>query len=137
MSTNLELISRALREINVIAETDDASAEQGSQCLKKLNNMMELWKEVGIDFGWYEQKTTAGSAPVPDYAELAVVNNLAILCCSQYGATASAELVAVAERTYNILLSKAQREELDNVDMSHMPEGTGRYGNRYDIYTDS
>ena len=136
MSTNLELINRALRELNVIAENHNASAEQGSQCLTKLNNMLELWKEMGIDFGWYEQTSTAGTAPVPDYAELAVVNNLAIVCASQYGATASAELVAVADRAYSALLSKSIREQLDNADMSHMPSGSGHYGSRYDIYSD-
>lgn len=137
MSTNLDLINRALRELNVIAENQDASSEQGSQCLTKLNNLMEMWKEVNIDFGWYEQSSTSGDAPVPDYAELAVTTNLAVLCASQYGATVSGELAAVADRTYKFLLSKFQREELDNVDMSHMPEGSGRFGNRYDIYTDS
>ena len=133
MSTNLELINRALREINVIAENQEASDEQGSQCLAKLNNMLEMWKEVGIDFGWYEQSSTAGNAPVPDYAEIAVTSGLAILCAAQYGATASGELVAVADRTYSMLLSKAQREQLDNVDMSHLPQGSGHYGSGYDI----
>lgn len=135
--TNLDLINGALREINVIAENQNASPEQGSQCLQKLNELMEMWKEVGIDFGWYEQSSTAGNAPVPDYARTAARTNLSMLCAAQYGANVSQELVAVADRSYNFLLSKAQREKLDNVSMSHMPEGSGRFGNRYDIYSDS
>ena len=135
-STNLQLINRALREINVIAENEAASSEQGSQCLVKLNNMLELWKEVGIDFGWYEQSSTSGTAPVPDYAELAVVNNLAIICAPQYGASVSLELAGAADRSYRMLLAKSQREALDNVDMSHMPGGSGRFGSGYDIYKD-
>lgn len=134
--TNLHLINGALREINVIAETEDASPEQGTTCLAKLNELLEMWRELEIDFGWYEQVSTAGDAPVPDYARTAVRTNLAVLCASQYGASVSAELAAVADRTFRMLLSKAQREQLDNVDMSHMPEGSGRFGNRYDIYTD-
>ena len=135
--TNLELINSALREINVISETEDASAEQGKTCLRKLNGLMEIWREVGIDFGWYAQSDTTGTAPVPDWLEMTVWTNLAIACASQYGASVSTELATVADRLYNIVLAKAQREELDNVDMSHMPEGSGRFGNRYDIYTDS
>jgi len=135
--TNLKIINGALRELNVIAENQDASDEQGSQCLEKLNELMEIWKEVGIDFGWYEQSSTAGNAPVPPYARAAVRTNLAVLCASQFGATVSTELATVADRTYDVLLAKSQREQLDNVDMSHMPEGSGRYGNRYDVYTDS
>ena len=126
MSTNLDIISRALREINVIAENQSASSEQGSQCLVKLNNMLEMWKEVGIDFGWYEQLTTAGTAPIPDYAELPVVGSLAIICASQYGASVSMETAAVADRGYSMLLSKFTREQLDNLDMSHMPGGSGK-----------
>lgn len=136
-STNLQIINRALRELNVIAEGDQASSEQGSQCLAKLNNMLEMWKEVGIDFGWYEQSSTSGTAPIPDYAELAVTTNLAVVCASQYGATVSGELAAVADRTYNFLLSKATREQLDNLDMSHLPEGSGVRGTRYNINTDA
>jgi len=136
--TNLDVINGALREINVIAENQNASSEQGSQCLAKLNELMEMWKEVGIDFGWFEQSTTAGNAPIPDYARTAVRTSLAILCSSQYGASVSMELASVADRAYGILLSKAQREQLENMDMGHMSQGSGWYGsNRYDINTDN
>ena len=135
--TVLDVINRALREINVIAENQNASSEQGSQCLAKLNELLEMWKEVNIDFGWYEQSSTSGTAPIPDYARTAVATNLAVLCASQYGASVSQELVSVADRTYSFLLSKFQREALDNVDMSHLPEGSGHFGTRYDISTDS
>ena len=138
MATNLELINRALRDINVIAEGEDASAEQGSQSLTKLNNMLEMWREQGIDFGWYEQSATSGTAPVPDYAEYGVATNLAVLCAPQYGASVSMELAAIADRTYRFLLGKFQREALDNADMSHMPVGSGHYaGNRWDITKDA
>lgn len=136
--TNLDLINGALRELNVIAENQDASAEQGSQCLTKLNELMEMWQVVGIDFGWYEQSSTAGDAPIPPYARTAARTNLAVLSASQFGASVSAELATVADRTYTFLLSKFQREQLDNVDMGHMPIGSGKYGrNRYDIMNDS
>jgi hypothetical protein len=135
--TNLDIINGALRELNVIAENQNASDEQGSQCLAKLNELMEMWREVGIDFGWYEQSSTAGNAPVPMYARTAVRTSLAVFCASQYGATVSAELAAVADRAYNSLLSKAQREELENADMSHMPGGSGHWGAGYDIYSDT
>ena len=135
--TNLDTINGALRELNVIAVGEDASSEQGSTCLEKLNELMEMWKEVGIDFGWYEQSSTAGNSPAPDYARAAIRTNLAILCASEYGATVSQELATVADRTYNFLLSKFQREALDNVDMGHMPAGSGKFGSGYNIYSDS
>ena len=135
--TNLDTINSALRELNVIAEGENASDEQGNTCLAKLNEMLEMWSEVGIDFGWYEQSSTAGNSPAPDYARAAIRTNLAILCASEYGATVSQELATVADRTYNFLLSKFQREALDNVDMGHMPAGSGKFGSGYNIYSDS
>lgn len=135
--TNLEVIEYALREINVIAEGDSASPEQGTQCLKKLNAMMELLREKDIDWGWYEQSATTGTCPIPDYAELAVWKMLAINIAPQYGASVSQELVAVASDAWKTVHRKAIAESLDNTDMSHMPVGSGYWGNRYDINTDS
>jgi hypothetical protein len=135
--TNLQIINRALRELNVINETEDASPEQGRDCLAKLNGLMEIWKDVGIDFGWSYQASTSGNAPIPDYAELTVHTNLAILCASQYGATVSGELAAVADRLYSRILSKFTSESLDNLDMSHMPSGSGNEGSGYNINSDS
>lgn len=134
--TNLELINRALREINVISENADASPEQGRDCLAKLNSMLAMWEEVEIDFGWSRQTRTSGTAPVPELYELAVHTNLAILCASQYGASVSMELATVADKTYSMMLAKAQREELEQVDMSHMPRGSGHTGHGYNIVTD-
>ena len=136
--TNSEIIDRALRDINVIAEGRSASAEQGEQCLVKLNNMMDLWLESDIDYGWYEQTDTTDECPIPGYSELAVVTGLAILCAPQYGATVSQELVAVADRAWSIIHRKAINEKLDNVSMSHMPRGLGNYSDSgYDITSDS
>lgn len=135
--TNAQIINRALRELNVIAEGADASAEQGEQCLKKLNNLMELWREIDIDWGWFEQTDTTDDCPIPDYAEMAVWSNLAIVCASQYGATVSQELASVANRSWTIVHTKALREGLDNTSMSHLPRGLGNYNDGYDITTDS
>jgi hypothetical protein len=135
-TTVLNLISRALREINVIAETQTASAEQGTQCLEKLNDMLALWKTEDIDFGWYEQSSTSGNAPITEQARPAIVSNLAIACASQYGASVSAELARVADYTKRRLLTLALQDNLDNVDMSHMARGLGKSQNGYDITTD-
>ncbi len=135
--TNLEVIDDALREINVISEVDTASAEQGSYALRKLNQMMEVWKEEGISFGYFRQSSTAGTCPIPDWAESAVSTSLAVMCAAKYGATVSIELAAVLRSHYNMVLRKSISEKLDNTDMSHMPIGQGHFGTRYDITTDS
>ena len=131
--TNLQVINDALREINVISEVDDASSEQGKYALRKLNQMMEVWRESDVEVGYFAQTSTTGTCPIPDWAELAVTQGLAIACASKYGATVSAEMIAVADAAVHMLKRKTINEKLDNTDMSHMPPGTGHIGAGYDI----
>ena len=135
MTTNIQLIEGALREINVISEIDSASAEQGSYGLRKLNQLMEFWKGESIDLKWFAQTSTTATAPVPDWAEIAVESALAILMAPKYGATVSPELAAIADNAVSGVRRKLISEQLDNADMSHLPRGSGRAG--YNILTDS
>ena len=134
MTTNLIIIEDALRDINVISEIDSASAEQGSFCLRRLNQMMEVWKEQDIDIGWFAQTSTADTIPIPDWAELGVTNSLSILCAPNYGASVSLELAAIADVAVGVILRKSLSEKLENADMSHLPIGAGR-GVRHNILT--
>jgi len=137
MTTNIEIISDSLREINVISEVAEASSEQGKKGLRKLNQMLEIWRENDIDFGWFKQLSTTDVAPVPDWAELGVVSMLAIALAPTYGASVSAELGAVADTAYGMIQRKSISEKLDNTDMTQLPEGQGHWRNRYNIETDT
>ena len=134
--TNLQIITDALREINVINETQVATAAQSSKALRRLNQMMEKWKEEELDLGWVKATSTADDAAIPDYAELAVTLALAVYVAPSFSTEPSRTLIALSQDAVNSLKSKHIREKLDNVDMTHMPEGSGRWGNRYDINTD-
>lgn len=137
MATNLELITDALREINVINEVQTPTGEQGEQSLRKLNRMMEMWKDDDIDVGWFAQSDTTDTAPVPDWAEMAVVLALSVRLAPQYGATLSSETVAALNSALNIVRRKSIKEKMDNADMSHMPIGQGHFDSRYDIQNDT
>lgn len=134
--TNLQIITDALREINVINETQVATAAQSSKALRRLNQLMEKWKEEELDLGWVKATSTADDAAIPDYAELAVTLALAVSVAPSFSTEPSRTLIALTQDAVNSLKSKHIREKLDNVDMTHMPEGSGRWGNRYDINTD-
>jgi hypothetical protein len=137
MSTNLQIIEDALRDINVISEIDTASAEQGAYGLRKLNQLMELLKERDVDLGWFAQISTAAASPIPDWAEMSITNLLSVALAPKYGATVSAELAVMVSSTANTLSRKMISEKLKNADMSHQPWGSGWTENyRYDINTD-
>jgi hypothetical protein len=135
--TNNQVITRALREINVINEVQSPTAEQGTQALERLNTLMEAWKEDSLDVGYFEQTSTADTCPIPDYAEGAVIHALAIECAPQYGATISGESATKAGYYMRLLRRKILVEGLDNTDMSHLPAGAGHVGSGYDITTDN
>lgn len=137
MTTNIQLIEGALRDLNVISEVDSASAEQGSYGLRKLNQLMEFWKGESIDVGWFAQTSTTATAPIPDWMEMAVEAALAVLIAPKYGATVSPELAVIADNAVSAVRRKLISEDLDNADMSHLPRGLGRFGKGFDILRDS
>lgn len=136
--TNAQIIGDALREINVISEIGAISSEQGSYGLRKLNQMMEVWRENGIDVGYFAQTSTTATCPIPDWAEGAVTASLAVMCAPKYGASVSAEMALVADQALTMVQRKAINEGLRNADMTHMPIGQGWYGDGYyNINTDT
>ena len=136
MTTNLTIIGDALRDINVISEIDTVSPEQGKFGLRKLNQLMEMWKESSLDLQYFAQTATTDTIPIPDWAELAVTHALAILMAPGMSAPISQELFTLADITVNVVKIKLQSEALTPVDLSHLPAGTGRHGRR-NILTDT
>ena len=138
MSTILEVIDDSLRELNIISEVDTASYEQGKFALRRLNQMMAMWKATkDIDLGYFDQTDTNGDIPVPDWALLAVTLGLSIAIASKYGATVSQELVMTASSTISGVQTKLQVEKKTGVDLSYLPVGSGHYGRGNNILTDS
>lgn len=96
--TGAQVISDALLAINVIRAGQTPSAEQQAQGIRRLNQMMAMWEVEGNNLGYIPIGTVTQTLTVPDAAILGIVNNLAILWAPFFGATASAEVVALAER---------------------------------------
>ena len=132
MSTNLEVIGDALKDLGVIAETQTPSAEQGLLGLRKLNDMLEAWTEDGIQLGYFAQSVTSDDCPVPAYALRAVKACLAVEVAPNYGASVSPELAVKSQDAYLALLRKTLNESAEPADMSHMPRGAGNGGD-FDI----
>lgn len=133
MTTNAEVITAALREINVIGETDTASPEQGAYCLGQLNDMLELWTENDISIGYFEQSSTADDCPIPSWAKMGVQAKLAEAIAGHYGATISVELQRKIDDGYATIRRKCMVENMKPASMSHMPLGSGQIGRGVDI----
>ena len=132
--TNSDVIKAALREINVINEAQNISSEQGTEGLRKLNQMMAVWAEGTVEVGYFQQTNTTDTIPIPRWLELAVQYNLAIELAPSQSASVSAELYNRADMHLRKAESKIMREKQTNLDMTHMPMGQARH--RWNIETD-
>lgn len=137
MSTNADVIGDALREINVIGETDSVSAEQGAYGLRAMNDMIEAWTQNGINLGYFAQTSTTDTCPIPAWAKMGVVSALAIAMAPNYGKSISPELVAKATLAYAPISRNAALEAIQPLDDRHLPYGSGWAGSsgRWDINT--
>lgn len=124
--TNLELTADAMRQIGILDENEQPSAEQGVQGLRRLNQVMALWAESGLTFpSWFPQTTLAEECPIPEWAQLAVTSALSIAMAAAYGIAVSPEVVAIAEVSRDVIERKRADQQLQPIDLSVLPMGEG------------
>lgn len=135
MATNIEVIGDALKDLNVIAETQVPSAEQGAYCLRQLNDMLESWTESNIELGYFAQSSPTDTCPIPAWAVAGVKAKLAARVATHYGAAISPELVQKIREDFGLIERKCMEERLKPARMDHLPSGEGWIGRRSRILT--
>lgn len=123
--TNLQMIQRAMRLINVLDSESTANATQAADGLQVLNDMLTRWEANGLPLGFSTQTNTASTLPVPDEALSAVAYNLAMELAPEYGITPSQIVAAHADMGYRRLLNDAFIVTPN--DMSHAPGSRSRW----------
>ena len=135
MSTNQQIIDKALSDLGVIESSDSANATDSADALVDLNNMMAEWRISDKDLDWFSQDTLSATIPIPDWAEDAVIKNLAVKCSTTFRTPVTQMVVQQAEEGRNLVARTLINLNLGQADMTHMPQGEGRYGRN--ILTDS
>ena len=125
--TNLEIIGAALRLLNVIAETETPSAEQGATGLAVLNDMLEDWAGRSIDVGQWPQSDLTAEFPGPTTVEGVCKANLAVWLAPYYSAPLRPEVVMLASSGYSRLLREAMLAQLHPATMTHLHQGEGQW----------
>lgn len=137
MTTNVTILSDALRLLGIVSETQPLSPEQGAVGLRRLNQMLEAWTENGIQLGYYEQTLTTATCPIPKWAEQGVTSKLAQSLQPLYPSSTLENWVWNDDQNgYGMILRKSVVEAMKPADLSHMPQGSGSYGSGYSILTD-
>jgi hypothetical protein len=133
MATNNEVMTAALRKLNVIAQGQSINGEQGLILLPIMNDMIEEWTEREVEFGYFAQSDATETCPIPKWAEKAVKANLAVACASSFSAPIPPDVAIEANETFKVIQRKCIEEKLKQLDMSHLPIGSGSLGATRDI----
>ena len=124
----LELVTGALRQIGIIGETQDASAEQGQDAVTRLNDMMASLAEDDVDLGWNPKATTADTVVLPLGEVETVRALLAVRLAGSYGVEVPPVTAMVADSGYKRLLRKGLQLVMRETRPSN-PRGDAQYVN--------
>lgn len=131
--TNVQVISKALGELRLVAEGESATAAQGADALAILNQMMAEWSVSDMDLNFPPQDTLSATCPIPTWAESAVISNLAVKCAPQFAAPLTDGLIIKADQGKTLVGRTLINLKLRPADMQHLAQG--EHG-RWDIQTD-
>lgn len=118
-----QIIQFALLKCNVIDESSQPSAEQGTTALTTLNNMLADLAADGVHIGWFPQTDPASAAPLKDQDIGPVKLLLTAELAAHYGIELSPLLIASIERSDRRLRKRAVR--YSEADMSELPRAQG------------
>lgn len=134
MPTNLQIIDQALQELGIVDHEGTATAKQAAIGLTHLNQMMYEWSVTDKDLHFAPQDTLSDTCPIPTWAEMAVVTNLAMHLSSPMRAPISPQLAGRAMLSTESLLRTLINLKNQGADMSHISQGSNGV---WDITTDS
>ena len=132
MSTNQQIINRALYELGSLEYGATADATDSADALNDLNVMMAAKELESWDLNWFPQDDLTETCPVPRWAEKGVVANLALECGGTFNIMPTAQTVRKAEDGERVILNTCINAKLEGADMSHLHQGENI---RFDIET--
>ena len=127
--TNQQVIDKALTKGGVLEEGASASTTNTADALSVLNQMMTMWRETDKDLNWFPQTDATEVCPIPDFAELAVVSQLAVQCSTVLRYPVTQSMYDEAVESVNGMTMVLMNLKLDNTDMTHLPWSLTRYWN--------
>lgn len=120
MATNLDIITTALRIVNIIDENQPPPSELAAEGLESMNDLLADWEADGIELGYFPQTNLAATSPLEDKDLRGVKYNLALeLAGRKSVATISPATIAIAAVAKD-RLEKGTSEMFEN-SFDHLP----------------
>ena len=127
MTTGTKVIQNALAEIGVHSPVSPASPHAIQRGKEKLNGMIAMWQDKGIDMGCVPLRVPGSELSEPLGAKNAIEANLALEMAPLFkGSTVSMELKAAARTGYNEIKRQYKTIEIPQpVVRETLPKGQG------------
>lgn len=123
-----DIVTRALRLLGVLYETETASAEQGADALSQLNDMVAYWETDGVRIGYFSGDSTTETLNLDTRYRVPLEYNLALWLAPQFEREPSPIVVAIATDSYGKLLREAvQANREEGIPQRPQGEGSGYY----------
>jgi len=134
--TKRQFVIGALEELGLSSFAFDIQPEELESALRRLDAMMSEWNIKGLRLSYPTASNPAYSnindaTGVPDYANEAIITNLALRLASSYGKAVSRETKVIAKNAYNTLLTQSGTvQPIERQLPQTMPIGAGhkRFG---------
>lgn len=127
-----KIVERALGAIQVRASEQPITASEMSTGIAYLNDLMASWASVSRAFGFTEVVNADDETAIPDWANRAVISNLAMEMAPEYGKQVTPALVRMASDSLRLLKNRLAGE-LEVFYPNTLPVGSAN--NEYDVYT--
>lgn len=119
MATNLDIITTALRIVNIIDENQPPSSELAAEGLESMNDLLADWDTDGIELGYFPQTVLANTSPLEDKDLRAIKYNLAMELAGRKNVAISPATLAIASAAKE-RLEKGTTEIIEN-SFDHLP----------------
>ena len=119
MATNLDVITTALRIVNIIDENQPATPELAAEGLEAMNDLLADWEADGIELGYFPQTILADTSPIEDQDLRGVKYNLALEIAARKDGKVTQAAIAVASVS-KARLAKGTAEIIEN-SFDHLP----------------
>ena len=127
--TKRQFIELAFEEIGLAAYNFDLQPSNFESAMRRMDAMVAAWNAQGVRIGYPiptnpENSDLDSDSGVPDYANQAIILNLAILIAPSYGKSVSPDTKTNAKSSYsNMLIQLTQPSEMQL--HGSMPAGAG------------
>ena len=119
MATNLDIITTALRIVNIIDENQPPSSELAAEALESMNDLLADWEADGIELGYFPQTNLAATSPLEDKDLRGIKYNLAMELAGRKNVAISPATIAIASVAKG-RLEKGTTEIIEN-SFDHLP----------------